>query len=94
MVELKHNQKVHRLPTEEEKQWCKEHDFGYYIGSEEVDSGCYSPGDFIYTEEVEYTVFFSNARRAAEIHNENYECEGCGFILLLMLATFLIALFE
>lgn len=93
MVELKHNQKVYRLPTEEEKQWCKEHDFGYCIGSEEVDAAGYSASD-IATEEVTYTVFFSNARRAAEIHNENYECEGWGFILLLVLATFLIALFE
>lgn len=92
MVELKHNQKVYRLPTEEEKQWCKAHDFGYYVGSEDVDVGGYSVSDMA-TQELVYTVFFSNVRRAAEIRSENYECKGCGFVIILMLVTILIAVF-
>lgn len=84
---IKHNEKVYRLPTEKEKKWCKEHNFSYYIGTEEVDCGCYQPSDFIYTEEREYTIFFDNTIKHYETYNKNYSGEGCGFILLLFIIT-------
>lgn len=89
MVELKHNQKVYRLPTEEEKKWCAENDFDYYTGTDEMMSQGHGPDDWGW-EEVQYTVFYSNARRRDAIHSEDYECEGCGCTLALIVIAILV----